>query len=241
MDIVVIGGGCYGTYHAGQLLKACRAGRLQARVVVVDRNAGCRAVQKLGGDPYFAFICQEWEAFLRPWLWMPPPDAHLVPAPFTPHLAFQWLAWAVQEALGPVATITPEPTRLSPPLPFVHHHPNGQTYISYATWLCPVTCIEPALCPHTRGPRDWSLAPTLEAFARAHGEITHCVLFPVRHLAYGIASVPAALFPQARDTLAEGFRRRGYFRALVATVSHCHGVMGVLRGEEATPYRGKAR
>lgn len=231
MDIVVIGGGCYGTYHAGQLLKACRAGRLQARIIVVDRDPSCRAVQRLGGEPHFAFVCQEWEEFLRPWLWEPPPDAHLVPAPFTPHLAFQWLLWAVQEALGRGVVVSPEPLRLRPPVPFLHHAPDGQTYISYATWLCPVTCVEPAVCPHTRGPRDWSLAPALEAFARAHGGFTHCVVFPVRHLAYGISSIPAILFPQARDALVRHFWEKGRLRALVATVSHCHGVMGIVQAE----------
>ncbi|MCS7207438.1 MAG: hypothetical protein NZ951_05850 [Dehalococcoidia bacterium] len=233
MDIVVIGGGCYGTYHAGQLLKACRAGRLQARVIVVDRNPACRAVQRLTGDPHFAFICQEWEAFLRPWLWAPPPDAHLVPAPFTPHLALRWLAWAVQEVLAPSARVMAEPLPLQPPIPFVYHAPDGQTYVSYATWRCPPTCIEPDLCPHTRGARDWSLAPTLEAFAPSQEGVRQWCIFPVRHLAYGIATIPAPLFPQARDSLVQRFRQEGPVRALVATVSHCHGVVGVLRIERA--------
>ena len=29
--------------------------------------------------------------------------------------------------------------------------------------LCPPTCIEPDLCPHTRGPKDWSLVERLRA------------------------------------------------------------------------------
>jgi hypothetical protein len=206
--------------------------------VVVDRNPDCRAARLLGPDPSLRIVCQEWEEFLRPWLWSPPPNAHLVPAPFTPHLAFRWLLWALGEVIGPAGRVTPEPCRLHPPLPFVYHHPDGQAYISYATWRCPTTCIEPALCPHTRGPRDWSLAPALEEFARGQPDITDCLLFPVRHLAYGIASIPADLFPKARDTLAHRFRQTGRVRALVATVSHCHGVMGLLRAQAPPVYRG---
>ncbi|MBI4233776.1 MAG: hypothetical protein HY686_04985 [Chloroflexi bacterium] len=33
-DLVVIGGGCYGAYHARQLARACRAGRPWRRSLV---------------------------------------------------------------------------------------------------------------------------------------------------------------------------------------------------------------
>jgi len=41
-DVVVIGGGCYGTFYAGQLAKARERGKARIRsVVVVDREPAC--------------------------------------------------------------------------------------------------------------------------------------------------------------------------------------------------------
>jgi tRNA A37 threonylcarbamoyladenosine dehydratase len=54
-SIIVIGGGCYGTYYVRQLQRAARAGALEAReIVVVDRDAACavardRAVHQAEG------------------------------------------------------------------------------------------------------------------------------------------------------------------------------------------------
>ena len=48
-DCIVIGGGCYGTFYARQLAKAQARGRAKLRrVVVVDRDPGCRARRELG-------------------------------------------------------------------------------------------------------------------------------------------------------------------------------------------------
>src|SRR5205809_637836 len=48
-DVVVVGGGCYGTFYAGQLAKAKQRGKAHfRRVVVVDRDPACRARGELG-------------------------------------------------------------------------------------------------------------------------------------------------------------------------------------------------
>src|SRR2546425_6077163 len=63
-DVIVIGGGCYGTFYAGQLAKAKAKGKARfRRVVVVDRAATCRARGELGEAPDRAFAVEEWGAF----------------------------------------------------------------------------------------------------------------------------------------------------------------------------------
>jgi len=48
--IVVVGGGCYGSYYVRQLGRAAAAGALECRrVAVVDRDAGCQVGRALAG------------------------------------------------------------------------------------------------------------------------------------------------------------------------------------------------
>ena len=48
-DIVVVGGGCYGSYYVRQLRRARDAGALSwQRLVVVDRDGGCRVAGDAG-------------------------------------------------------------------------------------------------------------------------------------------------------------------------------------------------
>src|SRR5258708_3023804 len=110
--LVVVGGGCYGSYHARQVLKAMRVGRLPAqRLVVVDRDARCAAAAEFGGAPSeVAVTAEDWQDFLRRWLASDAsPDDHVVPAPMTPHLLWNWLA----AELG--AAPEPPPDGLRPP------------------------------------------------------------------------------------------------------------------------------
>ena len=50
-EVVIIGGGCYGSFYLGQLLKAREAGAVAWRQVrVVDRDPRCRAASMLHAD-----------------------------------------------------------------------------------------------------------------------------------------------------------------------------------------------
>ncbi|MDP9247209.1 MAG: hypothetical protein M3O95_03845, partial [Candidatus Dormibacteraeota bacterium] len=85
--LVVIGGGQVGSYHAGQLLKAVRGGRLAGeRLLLVDRDGGCQAFQEFGGAQEVLTERAEWSDFL--WGWLPQASYrdHLVPTPWAPHL-----------------------------------------------------------------------------------------------------------------------------------------------------------
>src|SRR5687768_4671780 len=64
--IVVVGGGCYGSYYLRQLRRAQVANALTWRMlVVVDRNADCPAARESGGA---RIAVREWSDFFAEFL-----------------------------------------------------------------------------------------------------------------------------------------------------------------------------
>src|SRR5207247_6408765 len=65
-DVAVVGGGCYGTFYAGQLAKAKERGKASfRRVVVVDRDPACRARLVLGETTDRVFVTRDWVAYFE--------------------------------------------------------------------------------------------------------------------------------------------------------------------------------
>src|SRR3989441_13194856 len=98
-DVIVIGGGCYGTFYARQLAKAKDKGRAAYhRVIVVDRDARCRAKAELGEALDRTFVTREWGAYLAEYLIgaerarRDEARDYVVPSPLMPHLMFEQLA-----------------------------------------------------------------------------------------------------------------------------------------------------
>ena len=97
-DVIVVGGGCYGTFYATQLAKAKLRGKADYRtVVIVDRDERCRARLELPDAPDRTFVTSEWDGFFdrflsagRPWHSGEERD-YVVPSPHMPHLMFEWL------------------------------------------------------------------------------------------------------------------------------------------------------
>lgn len=212
--VAVVGGGYFGSYHARQLLKAVRAGRLPAeRLVVVDRDSGCAAATEFAAATEVVLVGADWLAFLREWLPTAGPSDQLVPAPLAPHLLWEWLAGELNAV------------RLAPPrdwrLPYEKPGPAGELYLSAAAWTCPATCVEPAHCPMLHAPRDWDLADIIEERARRLGyepAVLRCL-----HLANGVGAIGVGEVLAARE------RARSARRVLVATSSRCHAAVGALQ------------
>jgi hypothetical protein len=227
---VVIGGGEIGAGYARQLLRACAAGRLATdEIVVVVRDPGCAARALV--DHRLRFAVADWSEWLDAHL-DAYPSAHLVPYHWAPHLFSDWLARQAARRGGRAQRVDALPV---PAVPFERATAAGDRALSYATWICPPTCIEPALCPHTRGPKDWSLAGHL---ARPQaGEALERIVFPCLHLVWGVGTVPVRELLEARDRLWARLAA-GPRRYLVATASHCHGLAAALEvtpGAEAPP------
>jgi hypothetical protein len=243
--IVVVGGGCYGSYYVRQLGRAARAGALAAeRVLVVDRDPNCRVAGELGGaeTANVELAIAEWSDFFDSYLdaaaareVSAPLDASrasdaIVPSPLMPHLMYEWLERRAR-ARWPHRAI--EMRALEPPsgIPWQKRGADGTQYVSFAEWECPVNCIEPALCPATRGERSWSMPPAVLAAteeARRNGRnLAGPVIFHCQHRAYGVGMFDTSAVV-AGDEVVRRAGESGAAEVLVGTVSHCHGALSVL-------------
>jgi hypothetical protein len=214
---IVVSGGEAGAFYARQLLRAAAAGRLSTDgIVVVDRDPSCAAARI--GDPRVRVDVSTWDAWLDAHLASADPADHLVPYHWAPHILLGWLERALAAQGAAVARGGALPAR---GFPMERDTSGGDRALSYATWVCPASCIEPVLCPHTRGPKDWSLAGDLEQATPG----LEPVVFRCLHLVWGVGTIPVAAIQAARRRLLE---RAGGGRYLVATSSHCHALASVL-------------
>jgi hypothetical protein len=226
--ITIVGGGCYGSFYLRQLFRARAAGALSwDRVVVVDRNPECTASRNLGD---VTLAVSDWSSYFRRYLdgaaegGARDADA-IVPSPLMPHLMYEWVRDRAKDR-WPDREITTRPLPSAPPTPWERSAPDGVHYVSFATWMCPINCIEPATCPHTKGPRDWTMPATIREYAAKEG-LAGPALFHVTHRAYGVGMLNVADVVAA-DRLVQDAARDAAARVLIGTVSHCHGALAVL-------------
>jgi hypothetical protein len=240
--IVVVGGGCYGSYYVRQLGRASSADALSAeRVLVVDRDPACRVAAGLQSERKMKLelVVSDWTAFFDSYLGDAAarteagdgelPDA-IVPSPLMPHLMYEWIERRAR-ARWPQRVVETRP--LDPPagIPWQKRGADGTQYVSFAEWVCPVNCVEPELCPATRGPRSWSMPPAVLAAteeARRNGRnLAGPVIFHCQHRAYGVGMFDTSDVI-AGDALVQRAAAKGAAEVLVGTVSHCHGALTVL-------------
>ena len=232
--IVVVGGGCYGSYYVHQLQRAASAGALSAeRVLVVDRDAACPAreiapIEQLRVE----FVASDWSEFFDGYLTAAAnaPDSAradaIVPSPLMPHLMGEWLVKRARQRFGDA--VTTRPFDRAPDVPWERAGADGTHYVSFATWTCPVNCIEPRICPHTRETRDWSM-PTALARTGADVAVLHCV-----HRAYGVGMFDTMEVVRADEQIRTA-PERGSAEVIIGTVSHCHGALTRLVLANAEP------
>ncbi len=228
--VIVVGGGCYGSYYVRQLQRARSAGAIELeRITVVDHDEHCRVASEC---PDVDFRLAEWNDFFDDYLTAASRDSRdaIVPSPLMPHLMYEWLVRRAR-ARWPRRDVCTRPLRAAPDTPWQSTAPDGTAYASFATWMCPINCIEPRICPHTRSTRDWTMPAAAEKLvARTSTDtdaLTGPVIFHCTHRAYGVGMF------DTRDVLAgDEFiaRAAGTSEAdvLVGTMSHCHGAFNVL-------------
>ena len=231
--IVVVGGGCYGSYYVRQLLRAERAGAVTwNELLVVDRDPAC-AVSSLATEerpPRLRLISSDWEAFFAGYLPAASDAASvadaIVPSPLMPHLMADWLV-ARARARWPQRIVDIAPIDALPSIPWQRSGDDGTRYVSFAEWICPINCIEPARCPKTRGPRSWSLPVALTRSSATLPNLPSAplpLLFHCTHRAYGVGMIDVRDVVAADAAIAErGMTGEAAF--LVGTVSHCHGAL----------------
>lgn len=237
-SIVVVGGGCYGTYYVRQLQRAARAGALIAsEIVVVDRDAACavardRVAHETEGPLPLRMVVSEWRDFFSAYLdgaadagATHPGDA-IVPSPLMPHLMGEWLVSRARKRFAEREVQTP-PVERPPAVPWERAGTDGTYYVSFATWMCPVNCVEPRTCPHTRDTRSWSLPVQIGEHAvreTEHGRPLVAATLFCRHRAYGVGMFDTAEVVDA-DTRIAAAGDAGAAEVMIGTVSHCHGAL----------------
>ena len=233
--IIVVGGGCYGGYYVRQLGRAERAGAVVWReLVVVDRDPGCAVARLPAADrpPRLRIVASDWREYFASYLAAASLDAEsrddaIVPSPLMPHLMADWLVERAR-ARWPVRDIRIEPLGGTLPVPWQRVGDDGTHYASFAEWMCPINCIEPARCPETRGPREWSLPVALRSYAESEASAGRSMgsplVFHCTHRAFGVGMIDVRDVVQA-DAQITARVSAGGASFLIGTVSHCHGAL----------------
>jgi hypothetical protein len=241
--IVVVGGGCYGSYYVRQLGRANRAGAITwERVLVVDKNPACMVASNGGlSEPGLIsanpiLVVAEWTPFFREYLsgWAASTERRLtdaiVPSPLMPHLLYEWVRDRARER-WPRREVETRPLGETAGTPWEAEARDGTRYVSFATWMCPINCIEPEVCPHTKGERTWTMPVAMQEFVDksfpGNQKIEGPLVFQCTHRAYGVGMIPVEAVVRA-DEFIETIAATRPATVLVATVSHCHGAMNVL-------------
>jgi hypothetical protein len=236
-DVVIVGGGCYGTFYAGQLSRARERGRaVYRRLLVVDRDPQCRFAREVGPDETRQLVVEEWGEFFDRYLGgasAPQPGEPgdtIVPSPLMPHLMYEWL---LRQARGrwPGRVVDTKPVSTGPGTPYDVRAPDGTRYISFADWTCPTHCIEPAICPIIRAPRTWEMADAMERLARtldASHPTAGPVLFVCEHRVFGVGMFDVEAVLAGDATVASAGVAGSPVDVLVGTVSSCHGAVNLL-------------
>ena len=230
--IIVVGGGCYGGYYVRQLHRAGAAGAIAADdIVVVDRDPHCAVANSLSDSPRNPIETRlevaDWQSYFDAYL-NRSASAHdaaaqdaIVPSPLMPHLMAEWLVRRAKDR-WPERSVQTAPIESPLAVRWQRDGADATHYVSFADWMCPINCIEPRMCPVTRDLRDWSLPPTIDAFAREHGmssAVMHC-----RHRAYGVGMFDTSEVVAA-DASIRRAASRGRAEVIVGTASHCHGAL----------------
>jgi hypothetical protein len=236
-DVVIVGGGCYGTFYAGQLIRAAARGKADyRRLLVVDRNAQCRFTFEIGSSDKMQLIVQDWSDFFDGYFARREPESGnwpadaIVPSPLMPHLMYEWLVRQAR-ARWPERRVETKPLLAGPGTPYDLSAPDGTRYVSYADWICPTHCIEPAICPVIGAPRTWEMADAMDNLVRKLGAshpTAGPVLFVCRHRVFGVGMFDVDAVLAGNAVVATAGEPGTPVDVLIGTVSGCHGAVNLL-------------
>ncbi len=240
-DVIIVGGGCYGTFYTEQLLKARDRDKARfVRLLVVDRDPACR-IRRVTQD--CEVVVEEWDRFFDRYLARAaadptsvPAGSVIVPSPLMPHLMFNWLLRRARSRWPDRAVaVTDVGERVG--TPYETTAPDHTRYVSYADWLCPTHCIEPAICPVIKASRSWEMSEAVAALVdrlRPHANVAGPVTFLCRHRVFGVGTFSVDDVLAGDRLVAEAGAPGAPVEIVVGTISACHGALNRLRIGGAT-------
>ncbi|MEP7325202.1 MAG: hypothetical protein ABI836_04565 [Gemmatimonadota bacterium] len=243
--VVVIGGGCYGSFYTKQLETARERGKVSYRqILVVDRDPACQVVRELPSGEERQVVVDDWSHFLDGFFAgyagsdpvAVPPDV-IVPSPLMPHLMYEWLFRRARER-WPDREVRTVPFSTDPGTPYDATAPDHTRYVSHADWICPTHCTEPARCPVIRAPRTWEMSETMERWTRELDRVRPTwgpVLLECRHTVFAVGTFSVAAVLAGDRIIADAGARTESVDVLVGTVSACHGAVNLLHVGPGNP------
>ena len=243
--VVVIGGGCYGSFYTRQLETARERGKVSyRRILVVDQDPACQVVRELPPGGGRQLVVSDWSRFLDSFFAgygdSDPAVATtdvIVPSPLMPHLMYQWL-FRRARARWPGREISTVPFTTAPRTPYDATAPDHTRYVSHADWICPTHCTEPARCPVIRGPRTWEMSETMERWTQELDRVRPTrgpVLLECRHTVFAVGTFSVAAVLAGDRIIADAGARAESVDVLVGTVSACHGAVNLLHVGPGNP------
>lgn len=215
------------------MAKAKARGKTQYRtVIVVDRDRECKTRRELGEASDRTFVESDWDVFFDQFF-PEADDDQIVPSPHMPHLMFEWVLRRARER-WPDRRVAVAPVTGDFPTPYdrVSGGADETRYVSFADWICPTHCIEPALCPAIGAPRTWEMANSVQDLAqrlRAGGRpVSGPALFVCKHQVFGVGMFAADAVRAGDRLVAEAGAGGAAAEVLVGTISSCHGALNLL-------------
>ncbi len=218
----IVGAGRFGARAAERLCKK----RPGLSLTVIDQDA--EALERVSHLP-IERVCQEGASYLDAHLDTEEAPEWIVPA-VPIHLAFEWVRLKMLD--GGRMEIIPVPSDIEAMLPNPLRGADGQLFLSYADFVCPDNCTEPAdMCTFTGKPRKGLLYKTLD-------EVSFRDFVSVVIRSHQLAPGVGGFRPQA---LKESLSRisKNKHPILFSTTCLCHGVMHAfkVKAQGLTPAR----
>ncbi|HEX4633452.1 MAG TPA: hypothetical protein VH163_06465 [Gemmatimonadales bacterium] len=237
-DVIIVGGGCYGSFYAGQLARAKEKHKADfRRVMIVDRNSTCRARKEFEPAADRIFVTADWGGFFDDFLGSSQPTADgqpadfIVPSPHMPHLMFEWIVRRAR-ARWPGRSVTVELVPGEMDTPYDRTGNDRTRYVSYADWICPTHCVEPVTCPAIGAARTWEMPDSVHALADRLGEGERPVfgpaLFVCKHHVFGVGTFAVNQVLEGDAVVTRAGETGAPAAVLIGTVSSCHGALNLL-------------
>ncbi len=151
-------------------------------------------------------------------------DDQLIPSHAAPHLLarlfveiFDRKGWGWQMIPFPEEIGTPYEIDLQ----------EGLKAISFTTEQCVDNCIEPEVCPLTKGDLDWDVGGWLEGYIEGKGNVS-LFRFECTHFAREVATIPMQQVLNAWQNMEAMLTEEKERVFLIATHSKCHGITALI-------------
>jgi hypothetical protein len=143
---------------------------------------------------------------------------------------YEWLLRRARTR-WPGRVVETRPLLLGPGTPYDTTAPDQTRYVSFADWLCPTHCIEPALCPVIRAPRTWEMSDAVTDLTSRLNRTNPTggpVLFVCRHQVFAVGTFSVAAVLEGDRVVARAGAPGHPVDVVVGTISACHGALNLL-------------